>query len=61
LEKIMDDSQVSLAKRDERRGAWKNMPLLSSTSTSAFEVQRMDVEAIRADVEARRMDIEAKI
>jgi hypothetical protein len=52
LEKIMAESQVNLAKRDEKRLLEKgaSTAIYLNLTKEVIEVQRMDVKAKRAEV-----------
>jgi hypothetical protein len=54
LEKLMAESQATLAKREEKRRLEKeaSTAIYLKLTKEAIGVQRMDVEAKRVDVEA---------
>jgi hypothetical protein len=62
LQKIMADSQVTLARRDKKRRLEKvaSTAIYLNLTQETIEVERMDIEAKRADVEAKRLDVEPR-
>jgi hypothetical protein len=63
LEKIMVESQVAMAKSDEKSGLEKeaSAAIYLNHTKESIEIQRMYIEAEMADAEAKKMGVEAKI